>query len=202
MAVIAIAREYASGGRKLGRHLANILNHEYVDKYLFQKVAENLHVSEGTLESFEKGGQYRIANIFSTLFSKHYINRIVGFDKRVVEERDYQDALRNLVQGVAEQGDVVVVGRAAYFFLQGMQNCYHIRLVASRDWRRKYALERLGVKPARVDGILEERDRNHTWFLSMICGEGFDDPLLFHLTLNMGLMPFEQAVELSLMLVK
>ena len=60
MAVIAITRKYASGGRELGRLLGKRLNYDCVDKSLFQKVAENLKVSEGTLASFEKGGQYRI----------------------------------------------------------------------------------------------------------------------------------------------
>lgn len=202
MAVITIARKYASGGRKLGRLLAKRLNYDYVDKYLFQKVAENLQVSETTLESYEKGGQYRISNYFARLFSKPYIERIVGYDKTVVEEGEYQDALRKLVSEVAEQDNVVIIGRAAHFFLKDVQNCYRICLVASKDWRRKYAIETFGVRPSEVERILEERDRNHIWFLHMICGEGFDESYLFHLTLNMDLVPFEQAVEVSLVLAK
>ncbi len=202
MAVITITRRYASGGRKLGKLLAKRLNYDYVDKYLFQKVAENLQVSEGTLESYEKGRQYRISNYFARLFSKDYIERIVGHDKTVVEEGDYQDALRNLVLEVAEQDNVVIIGRAANFFLKDVQNCYHLCLVASEDWRKNYAVKTLGVRPSEVGRILEERDRNHIWFLQTICGEGFDDSLLFHLTLNMDRVPFEKAVELSVMLAK
>jgi len=202
MAVITIARKYASGGRKLGRLLAKRLNCDYVDKYLFQKVAENLHVSEGTLESYEKGRPYRISNYFARLFSKDYIERIVGHDKTVVEEGEYQDALRNLILGLAEKDNVVIVGRAAHFFLKGMQNCYHFLLVASMDWRREYARKTLGALSYKVERILEERDISHAWFLRTICGEHHDDPHSFHLTLNMDLVPFEQAVELSLMLAK
>ena len=54
MAVITISRDFASGGRKLGRLLAKSLDYQYVDKSLFQKIAEDLNVSEKTLESFEK----------------------------------------------------------------------------------------------------------------------------------------------------
>ena len=52
MAVITITREMATGGRKLGRLLARGLDYQYVDKSLFQKIAEDLNVSERTLESF------------------------------------------------------------------------------------------------------------------------------------------------------
>ena len=70
MAVIVVSRSFASGGRELGRLLARRLGYHYVDKSLFQKVAQDLHVSEGTLESFEQSREYRISNLFANLFSK------------------------------------------------------------------------------------------------------------------------------------
>lgn len=196
MAVITISRKYASGGRKIGKLLSRRLNYDYVDKYYFQMLAEKLHVSEGTLESFERGRHYWISNAFTKLFSKNYIERIVGYDKTVVEESEYQDALRNLFIGLAEKDNVVIVGRAAHFFLKGMQNCYHFLLVASMDWRRKYALKTLGALSYKVERILEERDISHAWFLRTICGEHHDDPHSFHLTLNMDLISTDKAAEL------
>ena len=91
MAVITISRDLASGGRKLGRLLSKKLKYEFVQKSLFQKIAEDLDVSERTLESFEKSREYRISNIFSSVFSKNYIQRIVGHDRTVVEEQEYQN---------------------------------------------------------------------------------------------------------------
>lgn len=196
MAIITISRDYASGGRKLGRLLAKRLGYHYVDKSLFQKIAEDLNVSERTLESFEKSREYRISNTFSKLFSQSYIQRIVGFDKSVVEEQEYQTSLKNLILKTAEEDDVVIIGRAAYFFLKDMKNCYHIRLVAPKDWRQKYASENYKIRPDRVRKFIEKRDRNLRWFRRSICGAGFYDSLFFHLTLNMSRISTEKGVEL------
>lgn len=196
MAVITITREMATGGRKLGRLLAKRLDYQYVDKSLFQKIAEDLNVSERTLESFEKSRAYPISNIFSNAFSTSYIERIVGYDKSVVEEEEYQKSLGNLILETAREDNVVIIGRAAYFYLKDMKNCYHIRLVAPIDWRKKYALENYKIRPDRVQGFIEKRDRNLHWFRRSICGVGFDDSLWFHLTLNMGRTSVEKAVEL------
>ena len=196
MAVITISRKYASGGRKLGKFLAKRFNYEYVDKYYFQMLAEKLHVSEKTLESFERGRRYRVSDVFTKFFSKSYIERIVGYDKTVVEERGYQDALRSLILRLAEKDNVVIVGRGANFFLTGMPNCYHFHLVASMDWRRNYAVQTLGVLSSRVEEILEERDISHAWFLRTMCGEHYNDPAKFHLTLNMDFIPLEKAADL------
>lgn len=200
MAVITISRDFASGGRQLGRLLAKKLDYQYVDKSLFQKIAEDLNVSEKTLESFEKSREYRISNVFSRIFSKSYIERIVGYDKSVVEEHEYQTSLKNLILGVAQEDNVVIIGRAAYFFLKDMENCYHINLFAPMDWRKKYAVEKRGTPRDRVKEIIEKRDINELWFRRFMCGESFDDQSLFHLNLNISLISFENAVDVIMAL--
>jgi cytidylate kinase len=196
MAIITISRDYASGGRKLGRLLAKRLGYHYVDKFLFQKIAEDLNVSERTLESFEKSREYRISNSFSKLFGQSYIQRIVGHDKSVVEEKEYQISLKNLILKTAEDDDVVIIGRAAYFFLKNMENCYHFHLVAPMDWRKKHAMKELNIPGNIVHEIIERHDKNQHWFLRSICGESFNDPVLFHLTLNMSRIPIEKTIDI------
>ena len=196
MAVITISRNLASGGRRLGRLLAKRLDYQYVDKSLFQKIAEDLNVSERTLESFEMSREYRISNIFSNLFSKDYIERIVGYDKSVVEEQEYQTSLKNLILKVAQEDNVVIIGRAAYFILKDMENCYRFRLTATMDWRIKYAVEKHGMPRNRAQEILDKSDINQRWFRRLMCGEGYDDQFLFHLTLNMSYIPIEKAADL------
>ncbi|MEE8596973.1 MAG: cytidylate kinase-like family protein [bacterium] len=200
MAVITINRDFASGGRSLGQLLAKRIDYQYIDKSLFQKIAEDLNVSERTLESFEKSREYRISNIFSKLFGKNYIQRIVGHDRSVVEEQEYQNSLKNLILGVAQEDNVVIIGRAAYFFLKDMENCYHVRLFAPMDWRKKYAVEILGTPRNKAQAIIEKRDVTELWFNRTICGELFNDHSLFHLTLNMTSIPFEKAIEIVMSL--
>ena len=95
----------------------------------------------------------------------------------------------------AEEDDVVIIGRASYYFLKNMKNCYHFHLVAPMDWREKYAVENLQIPTDRVQETLEKSDINHLWFNRLICGNRFDDPFLFHLTLNMSFIPIEKAAE-------
>jgi len=201
MAVISVYKSFASGGRELGRILAKNLGYHYVDKSLFQEVAESLHVSEGTLASFEQSRQYRISNIFSNLFSRNYIQRIVGYDKSVVEEKEYQSSLKKLVLTVADEDDAVIIGRASHYFLRDRKNCFRFRIVAPLDFRLRYAVDKLGISPDQVQGVIERRDRNHQWFHRSVCGDDFDSPLLFHLTLNTGLISIEKSADLILSVV-
>ncbi|MBW1979765.1 MAG: cytidylate kinase-like family protein [Deltaproteobacteria bacterium] len=202
MAVVTISKNFGCGARDLGRRLAKRLGYAYIDKAYFQKIAEQLDVSERTLESFEQGRQYRIANIFSRLFSKNYIERIVGYDKTVIEEKEYQEALRNLVIGVAQQGKVVLVGRASHIILKDLPNCYHFRIVAPVGWRKEYIIREYGVRAIEADSVLAERDRNREWFLRLMGGEGFDDPVRFHVIANVSLLSAEDIINLFVRIVQ
>lgn len=202
MAVITISRDYASGGRKLGRSLAKKLNYQYVDKSLFQKIAEDLDVSETNLESFEKSREYRISNVFYKLFSRDYVKRIVGYDKRMVEEKEYQDSLKHLILETAKEDNVVIIGRAAYFFLKDTPNCFHIRLSAPKDSRKRYAVENLNIPEHQAESVLERRDINSLWFRRLICGEGYDNVYYFHLILNMGFIQPEKAIDIIIALIR
>jgi cytidylate kinase len=201
MAIIAVYKSFATGGREMGRLLAKKLGYQYVDKSLFQEIAEALHVSEGALESFEKSRQYRISNIFSNLFSRSYIQRIVGYDKSVVEEKDYQNSLKKLVLGVAQEDDSVIIGRASHYFLRDKKNCFRFRLVAPMDFRLRYAVEKHAISPSQAQNVIERRDRNHAWFHRSVCGDNYDDPLLFHLTVNTGLISIEKTADIILSVV-
>jgi cytidylate kinase len=201
MAVVAVYKSFASGGRELGRLLAKKLGYQYVDKSLFQKIAEDLHVSESTLESFEQSRAYRLSNLFANLFSKNYIQRIIGYDKTVLEEKEYQNSLKSLILGVAKEDRAVIIGRASHYFLREMEKCYRIWLVAPLEWRRKYAVEKLGFSRSEAQSIIETRDRNQEWFHRSVCDENYANPLLFHLTLNMSLTSLENAVGIILSVI-
>lgn len=201
MAVIAIRKDYACGGGELGEALAKSLGYQYVDKALLQRVAEDLKVSETTLQSFEMSREYRVPNLFSSLFSKDYIERIVGHDKSVVTEKQYQDSLRNLIRSLARQDNLVIAGRAASYFLKDFPHCYCVRVVAPMEWRKRYAVEKLRVDAGVVQTVLEKKDRNQLWFHRSVCGESHEDPLHFHLTLNTGLVPMDKAVAIVKLMV-
>jgi cytidylate kinase len=178
MAVITISRETATGGRELGRILAKRLDYQYIDKSLFQDIAEDLNISEKTLMSFEERRRYE------------------GYDKSAIAEEEYKKSLESLLLAKAREDNVVIIGRAAYFFLKDMKNCCHIRLVAPMDWKKQYAMKTYNISPDRIQEFIKKGDDTRKWFRRSICGMGFDDAHWFHLTLNMSRISIEQAAEL------
>jgi len=198
MAVIAIRHEFAAGGRELERMLAEKTGYRFVDKYIFRSMAEALSVSDDALSGFEKSRLYHFTNIFLNLISKEYIQRIVGRDRSIVNEKDYRQALRQLIFQVAETDNVVIMGRASCYFLKDYKNCYRFRIYAPIEWRERYAVQKLNVPADCARKVVRHHDKNQRWFLREICGDVCDNRELYHVAVNMGMVSFEKAVEVIL----
>lgn len=195
MAVITIRHDFATGGRELGQMVAAKLGYRYVDKTLLQNVSDKLSVSMNSLVSFEKSRHLFITNMFLSFISKEYIKRISGHDRSVVCEVEYQNSLRALITKFAQGDNVVILGRAACYFLKDHENCFRFRLIAPMEWRERYAVEQLKIPAGKVKRVIAEKDENQRWFFKMIYGSDYKDRFLYHVNLNMGIDSFERAAE-------
>ncbi len=198
MTVITIRHEFATGGRELGQMVADRLGYQYVDKNLFQKIADNLSVSDNSLKSFEKTRHFYITNLFLGLVSKNYIKRIAGHDRSVVCDVEYQNSLKSLITKFAAKDNVVILGRAACYFLKNTDHCYRFRVFAPMEWRERYAVEKLKIPANKVKKGMAEKDESQRWLFKMIYGNDYKDRYLYHVSLNMGLDSFEQAAQILL----
>jgi cytidylate kinase len=196
MAVITIRHEFATGGRELGQMVAARLGYQYVDKNLFQKIADNLSVSNSTLKSFENSRHMYITNLFLGLVSKNYIKRISGHDRSVVCDNEYQNSLKALITKFATKDNVVILGRAACYFLKNADRCYRFRVFAPMEWRERYAVEKLKIPANKVKKVIAEKDESQRWFFKMIYGNDYNDRYLYHVNLNMGLDSLERSANI------
>ena len=80
MKTITVSREFGSGGRELGKRLADVLGVAYYDKEIISKIAENLKLDEQYIENhlerdFTVNFPYTFRCSFSTPF--YAMNQVV-----------------------------------------------------------------------------------------------------------------------------
>ena len=74
------------------------------------------------------------------------------------EEELVAQMTERVIAEAAAEGRVVLVGRGAQAVLATRPNALHVYVVASKPFRRKVAIERLGVDTAKVESYRSERD--------------------------------------------
>ena len=110
MRIITISREFGSGGRELGKRLADILNCDYYDSEIISAVAKNSGLDEKYVENQlnNHGWQNFPITFRSTLGMNTYINygngELLLEQKKVIQDiaklnKDFatSDKLRNVL---------------------------------------------------------------------------------------------------------
>jgi cytidylate kinase len=101
-----------------------------------------------------------------------------------------------VIAEAATEGRAVLVGRGAQAMLAKRENALHVYVVASKPWRRKLAVERLGVDPANVDKVVDETDKQRDHYVKSHYGRDRHDITNYDLVVNAETLGFEGAAAL------
>ncbi len=109
------------------------------------------------------------------------------------EEELVTQTTERVIAEAASEGRVVLVGRGAQAVLATRPNALHVYVVASRPFRRKVAIERLGVDAAKVDKVIDDTDHQRDQYVKSHYGRDRQDLTQYDLVLNAERLGFEGA---------
>lgn len=112
--IITISREFGSGGRTIGKMVAEKLGIAFYDKELIEKIAEETGFSQKFIEEY--GEHAPGTNVFSYSFLGRDANGISMQDKIWMQQR-------KLILDLAEKEPCVIVGRCADYILRNRTDC-------------------------------------------------------------------------------
>ncbi len=118
------------------------------------------------------------------------------------EEELVTQMTERVIAEAASEGRVVLVGRGAQAVLATRSNALHVYVVASKPFRRKVAIERLGVDDAKVDKVIDETDQHRDQYVKTHYGRDRQDLTQYDLVLNAERLGFEGAAEVVVAEVK
>ena len=138
MAVITISRQFGAGGKTLGSLIAQKLGYTFIDDAIINKVAEKVKVSDDWVHSIETEAGGKLMNFISKLVSKSFMERILDESKGYIDEEVYIDALKEVFDKFAEEGNCVTLGRGGQYFFQNRENTFHVLMLAELEDRIKF----------------------------------------------------------------
>ena len=150
--IIAIGRQFASGGREIGHMLADRLGIDFYDSETLREEAKQLGIEDGIFDLFDEKPTRSF--LFSVVMDPYAIDSAVNSGKVI-------EAQRKVIQAAADKGPCVIVGRRADKILEDNQAQTVISVFIAADMEDRIArfLERetMGEKAARK--FIERKDR-------------------------------------------
>ena len=185
--IITISRQYGSGGREIGRRLAERLGIPYYDKELIILAAER----SGYARSLFEEADQKASN--SMIFSLMRAGSMVNSYDLPLNDKIYL-IQSGVIQQVARQGSCVIVGRCADYVLQDRFPCVNVFIHAALQKRMDRAVKVYGLSPDDVQSVLLKTDKRRETYYNSSTGRKFGDARNYTLSLDSLGVGIENAV--------
>ena len=203
--VITISRELGSGGRTVGRKLAEQLGVRYSDKELIHALMDKFNLTDSGIEKLKGEKKSWLADFIQLVAPVPKVGMLIDTDSRYVQEfradlttDDVFKAETEILREIAAEGPCVIAGRSGFFVLEDMPDKVDVFITASRENRiarvmRKQQLERESAE-AVIDRVDETRDN----YVRRYTGKSRYDARNYDLAINMDGLSEDEAVALIL----
>ncbi|MBN2420062.1 MAG: cytidylate kinase-like family protein [Deltaproteobacteria bacterium] len=196
MAVLTISRQFGAGGRTLGAKVAKRLNYLFEDDVIIQEIARKAKVTKSSVMGHEQTAGSLISRILSTVVDRGYMERLTGDKVGYLDEDIYVETLTDVIAEFAKRDNVVLLGRAGQYILQNNENVFHILMVAEEADRIDFIMKNYNLSPEKARHTVEQGDKRRRNLYSKFAKSGYDNPMLYHLCLNMSRISIDKAVDL------
>lgn len=194
--IITIARQFGSGGRLIGKELAEKLNIPFLDNELITLAAKESGMSPEVL----KGADERVTNSLLYGLAMGYFPPGYGFNTPEPGGFTITDNLFMVQAGIitkkANQEPCVIVGRCADYVLRENPNRVSIFIYADMKSRAERAVQVYGLKPDKVEDEIRKRDKKRGNYYNYYTNRRWDDFHNYDLLLDSARLGIEQSVDL------
>ncbi len=193
MNVITISRQFGSGGRELGKRLADELGYDYYDREIISAIAARRGLDEGFVEAALEGQGWRS-------FPLTYGHTLTLGDYGSAQARLLAEESK-VIKAIAERGrDCVIVGRNADVLLAEHEP-FNIFVCADMPSRLRRCEERGAAGEAargerQLTAEILRIDRARAKTRSLITDKRRGDPENYHLTVNTSGWEIKELVPL------
>ena len=193
--IITISRQFGSGGRTVGRMLAERLGVPFYDKELVKQVADETGLDSAFIE--ENGEFSPSKSIFSFAMSQG-----IPCMQNGLSMSDFIFCIqRQVILKLAEQ-HCVIVGRGADYILRDRDDCFNVFIHADMQSRAERIVRLYGESEKKPEQRLADKDKKRKIYYKHYTDREWGDAKNYDMCLNSGKIGIEKCVELILDAIK
>ena len=185
--VIAISREFGSGGRTIDKEVAAKLGIPCYDSEIIEKISAETGFAK---EYVEKYGEYAVSNSL-------YNNALAG---RTYDGKSDADKLwlaqKEVITKLAEKSPCVIIGRCADYILRDTADCLSVFIHASDENRAERIVSVYGQREDAPAKRLHDKDKKRKAFYELYTGTSWGEADNYTVCLDSGVLGTDKCVDI------
>lgn len=203
--VITISRELGSGGRTVGRKLAEKLGVRYSDKELIQALMRKFNLTASGIEKLKGEKKNWLADVIQLVAPVPKVGMLIDVDSRYVQEYrpdltpdDIFKAESQILREIDEHGPCVIAGRSGFFVLEERPDKIDVFITASHEHRVARVMRKQEVSREEAERIIKKVDKARDNYVKRYTGRSRYDVRNYDLVINMDGLSEDDAVDVIL----
>lgn len=189
--VITISREFGSGGRTIGRLVAEKLGYKFFDAEIIEEVVKTSGMAREVVEKYDEYATHKNSLLYTIA-----INAVSdGYNKLSIANR-IQIAQTEVIKKLAEEGNCVIIGRGADYILRNREDCLHVFVRADISFRAKRVIDIYGESEKKIEARLEDKDTRRRVFYRSFTMREWGNLENYNLVLDSGCIGIENCADL------
>ena len=190
--IVTISREYGSGGKVIGRKVAEKLGIAFYDRKIIEMTAEK----SGLAISFIENTEQKIKNKFlhNLAFGGYCAGADITASQLSLPDKLFI-ATCDIIRHIADEGSCVIVGRCADYVLKDRKDVIDIFVYADKEYKCKRAIEEYGIAPDNVESEVVKADKYRANHYNYYTERTWGDKSNYHLCLNSGFLGIDKTVD-------
>ena len=187
--IITLSREYGSGGRYIGKLVAEKLGIKLYDKEFIAKLAEETGLSSEYIENNEqKRGALETLN-------NGYYSGLSNSDELFIKES-------GLIKKVASENSCVIVGRCADFILKENKNVFKVFVYSNMENKVKRAIDIYGLDKNKAEKEINRINKLRANHYKYYTEKDWNNPENYDICINSDSLGVEKAADLICEMIK
>ena len=197
--VITIERQYGSGGKSIGKSLAEKLNVNYYNYDIVKLASEASGIDEALFAKVDE--KLVNSSIFKT--KKIYTGDLLSPESdNFTSDTNLFNVQADTIKKLASNESCVIIGRCANYILKDFSNVVSVFVHADEDFCRNRAIERVSIPEKDIDKFIKTTNKYRSGYYKYHTGHEWFDLRAYDLCLDSGKLGFDKSVEEILAYVK
>ncbi len=191
--IITIGRQLGSGGRTIGKRLAERLGIAYYDRELINLASKESGICG---EFFEKADEKTSGGLLKAFAMGFSMNSAIFQNNDYLSNESLFQIQSDVIRKVAAEGSCVLVGRCADYILRDESNCLNVFVTARMEDRIKRVLEYNNeLKENEVEEFINKADKSRSAYYNYYTDKVWGAAASYDLCVNSSYYGIEATVD-------
>lgn len=192
--IIAINRQYGSGGKEIGTKIAQALNIPIYDQEIPELASKKSGIRKDYFEKVDEKptDSFLYALAMNTFSMNGTMN---PFDNTLSSDRLF-NLQAEVVKDIAKEGPCVIIGRCAEYILRDEANCLSIYICSPLEKRIERITRLYNLTPKEAQKRITSTDKKRESYYGYYAGKDWASCASYDLSVDAGVLGVDKAVEL------